>query len=281
MRDLARTSGLAMSVVLATACAPGAPTGESGAPGDAERDTKSAALSGQLSLGQIMTLAHDAGLPCDALVTAGAVAMGESGGYPDAENYNTDGSADYGLWQINTIHSGSFDFSQIFDPAYNAYVMASLSDGGSSWQPWVAYTNGSYWQYVDDAEAAFGEVEGCGGGGGGGSDACSSLGYTGTCIGDVSIWYDASQGGCRVRDCASEGRVCAFFDATPSEGYGCQGGNSGASTIACAELGYRGACYGDVVVWEDAPGACRFVDCAARGEVCADAGEIGFDCALP
>jgi hypothetical protein len=49
---------------------------------------------------------------------------------------------------------------------------------------------------------------------------CDDLGYVGTCLGDVSLWYENAA--CRVRDCASEDRECGWI--SNSVGWGCLGG---------------------------------------------------------
>jgi len=46
-----------------------------------------------------------AGFPAEQLVTAVAIAGAESGYDPAATHLNSDGSTDYGLWQINSIHT--------------------------------------------------------------------------------------------------------------------------------------------------------------------------------
>lgn len=66
---------------------------------------------------------------------------------------------------------------------------------------------------------------------------CDDLGYIGTCLGDVSLWYE--NGMCRVRDCASEDRECGWI--SNSAGWGCLGGSGGAAAgpmiVAGTQLG--------------------------------------------
>lgn len=113
-----------------------------------------------------------------------------------------------------------------------------------------------------------------GGGGGGGGARCDALGYTGTCVGRVSVWAEGSQ--CRVRDCGAEGRSCGYISA--ADGYGCLGGTSGAVRYNCESLGYDGACMSNVLVWAEA-GQCKYADCTALGKTCGDAGgAIGKNC---
>ncbi len=61
----------------------------------------------------------------------------ESGGNPEATNLNTNGTSDSGLFQINSIHAGRYDMSNIFDPYINAQIAKSIKDSWGSWSPWV------------------------------------------------------------------------------------------------------------------------------------------------
>jgi hypothetical protein len=114
------------------------------------------------------------------------------------------------------------------------------------------------------AEAARAEV----------SPSCASLGYEGTCVGDVSVWHEG--GACRIRDCAGEGKTCGLISA--AAGYGCVEGPEGSSAFDCESLGYDGACLsGDVLAWAEGD-ACRWADCAASGQACGWTDEVGYDC---
>jgi len=103
--------------------------------------------------------------------------------------------------------------------------------------------------------------------------SCDSLGYTGTCVGSLSMW--SQDGACMVRDCAGEGRACGWI--SDSEGYGCLGGTSGALRSSCADFGYNGACISGVLVWAEG-GQCKTYDCGARGLNCGDDGVNGNNC---
>ena len=84
-------------------------------------------------------------------MTAVAVARAESGGNPSAINAeNSNGSTDYGLWQINSVHVASgFDPARYRDPAYNArWAFRVYEAAGRQWSAWVAYTNGSYREHL-------------------------------------------------------------------------------------------------------------------------------------
>lgn len=290
MKRSANGLGLAL-VLLVTAlgagCVPAAGGDDGAAPTSEQTAAKEGALSGALAIGDIMRLARDAGLPCDALVVAGAVGMAESGGYPDAINDNgpTDGCAygsrDRGIWQINDCYWADISDACAYDPACNAEGMARISSNGSDWQPWAAFNNGLYEKYLGDAEAAYAAgIAGCdgtpGGGSGSGSGSgaeCDALGYEGECVGAVSVW--AEDGACRVRDCGAEGKACGLI--SDEVGYGCLGGTEGSTAQSCASLGYIGACMSDTLVWVE-DGACRTKHCPSDGKSCVWAGEIGYNC---
>jgi hypothetical protein len=106
------------------------------------------------------TVASRAGFSGDRLVTAIAVGMGESSCRPDAQNSNgptkgcPNGSVDRGLWQINSCWHPSVSKSCAYDAQCNANAAYRISAKGTTFKPWVAYTNGSYAKYLDEARAA-------------------------------------------------------------------------------------------------------------------------------
>lgn len=112
------------------------------------------------------------------------------------------------------------------------------------------------------------------GGGGTSGATCDALGYTGTCVGAVSIWAESGQ--CKVRSCGAEGRSCGYISA--GAGYGCLGGTSGAVRYDCESFGYRGVCLSNVLVWAES-GQCKYKACSSLGKTCGDAGgAIGMNC---
>jgi hypothetical protein len=106
----------------------------------------------QLSDAQIAAYARQAGFKGTALVIAVAVAIEESGGNTHAHNpHGLDNS--YGLWQINMLGAmgpdrrkkyGLKSNEDLFNPATNARVAYSMSNGGKNWVPWTTYTSGKY-----------------------------------------------------------------------------------------------------------------------------------------
>jgi Lysozyme like domain len=122
--------------------------------------TSAAALAGNpiKNYRQVLQLAHTAGLPCDGTaVVAAAIAMAESSFNVLAENYNTDGSTDYGLWQINSVHG--YPAAYLLNSTNNAAAMYAVSDSGQDFTPWVTYNTGAYDAYTEDAWTAWGEHE--------------------------------------------------------------------------------------------------------------------------
>lgn len=91
--------------------------------------------------GQVYGAARAVGLSHDAAVTATAIARAESSWNTDAHN-GTGRDDSYGLWQINRkAHGDRFGTgAQLRDIMVNARAMAALSAGGTTWQPWAAYT---------------------------------------------------------------------------------------------------------------------------------------------
>lgn len=106
--------------------------------------------------------AQAAGFPDDQLVTAVAVAFAESGFNATAINRsNSNGSTDYGLWQINSVHN----FPEVAngtwrDPKVNA-SMALRVYRRQGWNAWSVYRPSNptgYARYLAARPAAVGFV---------------------------------------------------------------------------------------------------------------------------
>jgi len=99
----------------------------------------------RLSPQQIAGYARAAGFPPDQISTATAVALAESGGETTATNRNSNGSTDYGLWQINTIHGQLLNQGDKFNPLDNAKMALTVyARAGNKWTPWTVYKSGAY-----------------------------------------------------------------------------------------------------------------------------------------
>ena len=135
----------------------GAPT--SPKPGKAPRTKKGAAMD----MVEVARLARDAGFSGEALVTAVAVAKGESGLNPTAMGDTTITDATWGpsvgLMQIRSFNKergtgGTRDQQANVDPATNMRAAFAVSGGGKNFKPWTIYKNGAYKQYLAEARAA-------------------------------------------------------------------------------------------------------------------------------
>lgn len=110
--------------------------------------------SGQAS--QIATYARQAGFPDSAIPTAVAIAMAESSGRADATHGNQNGSTDYGLMQINSVHGNLLKNYNWSDPAQNMQMAYQVwKDAGGSFSPWVTYNTGAYHQFMDVGQSAY------------------------------------------------------------------------------------------------------------------------------
>jgi Lysozyme like domain len=80
---------------------------------------------------------------------AAAIAMAESSGNANAIDYDSNGSVDRGLWQINSVHGAQ----STFDPMGNARAAISISNNGTNWGPWTTYTSGAYQRFLQQGVA--------------------------------------------------------------------------------------------------------------------------------
>lgn len=83
----------------------------------------------------------------DEAETAIAIAKAESGLNPKAVNEkNSNGSSDYGLFQINSIHNPTEE--QKFNAEENIKMSKRIYDARGNWTAWSAYNNGSFKKYL-------------------------------------------------------------------------------------------------------------------------------------
>lgn len=93
------------------------------------------------------------GFPRDKVATAVAVALAESGGNATATNRNANGSTDYGLWQINSVHSADLASGDWRDPTANAR-MAFAVYSRQGWAAWYAWRNGRHLAFMGRGQLA-------------------------------------------------------------------------------------------------------------------------------
>lgn len=96
--------------------------------------------SGTYTYSQLMALWVQAGGSQLNAAMAAAIAMAESGGNPNSTDDDSNGTADRGLWQINSSN-GSLS---TYDPLGNARAAVQMSKNGTTWRPWcTAYSDGA------------------------------------------------------------------------------------------------------------------------------------------
>lgn len=117
-------------------------TSGNGAPGQPVNYTGQAA--------EIAQMARNAGFPESAVATAVAISQAESSGNATAvNNANNNGTSDYGLMQINSVHSDLLkqynwkDPQQNMDMAYQIYKSA-----GGNFTPWSTFNSGAYQKFM-------------------------------------------------------------------------------------------------------------------------------------
>lgn len=105
--------------------------------------------SRKLTAAEIAQVARGAGFGKDesTLATAVAVALAESSGRTNAVSPT---GCCHGLWQIN-VNVHPYTKTQMQDPVQNAAAAWKISNGGTNWKPWSAYTNGSYLLHLTNA----------------------------------------------------------------------------------------------------------------------------------
>lgn len=91
-----------------------------------------------------------AGFRGDALVTAVAIALAESGCNPNA----TSAASALGIWQIHAPSHPQYSAACLYDPQCNANAAWVVSSHGTGWGPWTVYSTGSYQSRIPAANAA-------------------------------------------------------------------------------------------------------------------------------
>jgi N-acetylmuramoyl-L-alanine amidase len=118
--------------------------------------------AGALTGPQVARVAFSAGFRGEDLVIAVAVSKAESGWDPNAQHLNTNGTTDYGLWQINSVHGELLAGANWRDPFDNATMARILQESGG-WDTWTGtYAKGLHLPYMDEARAAAATIPGAG-----------------------------------------------------------------------------------------------------------------------
>jgi hypothetical protein len=112
-----------------------------------------------LSPTDIAQLGSNAGFSGNDLVTATAIGLAESGGNPSAYNPETQagaapGAGSYGIFQIFSTAHPNYSTSQLLDPQQNANAAYDIYDSAGGFSPWSTYNNGSYQNFLGQAQQA-------------------------------------------------------------------------------------------------------------------------------
>lgn len=93
-------------------------------------------------------------------VTFIAIALAESGGETTATHKNSNGTTDYGLWQINSVHKQLLATGNWQNPNDNYHMATTLySDAGQKFTPWASYNSGTYAPFLPEAQRAWGNPD--------------------------------------------------------------------------------------------------------------------------
>lgn len=109
------------------------------------------------------TVAYNAGFRGNSLILAIAIAKAESDCMADMLGdinlENEKWGPSVGLWQIRSLNN-PYQYNgidqlriknKLFEPQYNASTAFLISKKGADFNPWSAYTNGSYKKFINDA----------------------------------------------------------------------------------------------------------------------------------
>lgn len=68
----------------------------------------------------------------------------------DNEGLNYDGTIDYGLFQINSVHASMVNgnLERLRIPSINIEVAYNIYKSSNDWTPWVTYNNRDYLKYL-------------------------------------------------------------------------------------------------------------------------------------
>lgn len=102
----------------------------------------------------IAAAAYAGGFRANDEVIAVAVGLAESGGNIIATHLNTNGTTDYGLWQINSVHAALLASGSWSDPIANARMAFSIQHDAGGWTPWSTFNSGAYLDHMAEATAA-------------------------------------------------------------------------------------------------------------------------------
>lgn len=107
-----------------------------------------------LSASQMASALSNAGFTNQDIAIGVAIGLAESGGDPSATNHNTNGSTDFGVWQINSVHADILAQGNWADVNDNAKMAHAVwQSAGGSWKPWATFTQGSYLRFLSEGQS--------------------------------------------------------------------------------------------------------------------------------
>jgi len=122
-----------------------------------------AVASSTVSASTVAAAASAAGFSAALVPVMVAIAMAESSFRPSATHSNSNGSTDYGLWQINSVHTDILSMGSWSDPYVNAKMAKRVYDQ-QGLSAWSVYNSGAYSQYLSLAQSGDGTSGGTSGG---------------------------------------------------------------------------------------------------------------------
>jgi peptidoglycan hydrolase-like protein with peptidoglycan-binding domain len=132
------------------------------------RDTRGENEMTILTAAQVASQCHEAGFAGEALLTAVAIAKGESGfesgAVGDTTLVDTTWGPSIGLFQIRSLHAehgtgSARDELANHDPRHNVEAAWLISRRGTDFTPWSVFTSGMYRRHLDAVRAACAAVD--------------------------------------------------------------------------------------------------------------------------
>ena len=107
--------------------------------------------------------AQTAGFTGQDLLIDIAVDGAESGYNRLATNLNSNGTTDYGIGQINSVHAALLARGDWRNPVDNQRMAKVIHDSAGGWTPWSTFNSGAYRQWLPRAQQAIDGVQGVAG----------------------------------------------------------------------------------------------------------------------
>lgn len=112
----------------------------------------------KMTMAEIGSAMVKAGWPPETIAVGIGIAMAESGGDPTVRGGpNRNGTYDYGLFQINSIHNPTAQ--NWADPVVNAAMALKVyREAGNKWIPWSTYKAGTHHKFMTEASRTAGNM---------------------------------------------------------------------------------------------------------------------------